>query len=124
MNSNRPTFLMTYTDGIYTRGIFAIFSELSKSELRTFNYIFNHTHYGNVCYASQADMCKALNAYPSHMSTGVKHLISLGVFKKYRRGFMLNPDYFVAGPMEDKPKLTSMYDNLDKKEEVAHAENN
>lgn len=115
---------MTYTDGIYTRGIFAIFSELSKSELRTFNYIFNHTHYGNVCYASQADMCKALNAYPSHMSTGVKHLISLGVFKKYRRGFMLNPDYFVAGPMEDKPKLTSMYDSLDKKEEVAHAENN
>jgi len=113
---------MTYTDGIYTRGIFDVLSKLSKSELRTFNYIFNHTHYGNVCYSSQADMCGALKAYPSHMSTGVKHLISLDVVRKYRRGFMLNPAYFVAGPMEDKSKLLAMYGKLGTKTEEDNAE--
>jgi hypothetical protein len=50
------------------------------------------------------------------------HLRNLEIFKKYRHGVMINPEYFFAGSLEDKPKLHAMYNKLGKQEESIDAE--
>lgn len=98
---------------VYKHGFIDIAPELTKSELRIFSHIFNKTNFGNICYESQSDIARDLDMYKSHVSTGIKKIIQLALMKKYRHGFMLNPEYCVLGPMEDKPKLHAMYNQLE-----------
>lgn len=116
MNTKNP-YLM-----VYKHGFIDIAPKLTKSELRIFAHIFNNTNFGNICYESQKDIAKQLKMYSSHVSAGVRNLIHTGLMTKYRKGFMLNPEYCVLGPMEDKPKLHAMYSNLEVEEVDAPAE--
>ena len=112
MKSNTP-YLM-----VYKHGFIDIAPELTKSELRIFSHIFNKTNFGNICYENQKDIASALEMYASHVSSGVRKIIKLDLMQKYRHGFMLKPEYCVLGPMDEKPKLHSIYTKLTKKEKA------
>jgi len=106
---------------VYKNGFVDIAQQLNKSELRVFSYIFNNADFGNICYSWQKDISDNTDLNPPRVSSAVKQITSLNLMKRYRHGFMLNPEYFVLGPMEEKPKLHAMYNKLGN-QEIINAE--
>jgi len=103
-------------------GIFDFLTEVNRSEIRILKYLLEHMHCGNVCYDRQIDIADTLDLDRPYTSRCMTHLRNLEIFKKYRHGVMINPEYFFAGSLEDKPKLHAMYNKLGKQEESIDAE--
>ena len=107
MNKDSP-YIMTYKQGFVD-----IAPKLQPTELKVFALIFNNTNFGNVSYLRKIDLANQLSMDYSNLSKRVKKLVTMNLMRKTRKGFMLNPEYFMLGPMEDRPKLISMYNKLD-----------
>jgi len=66
---------------------------------------------------NELDIADTLDLDRPYTSRCMTHLRNLEIFKKYRHGVMINPEYFFAGSLEDKPKLHAIYNKLGKQEE-------
>jgi len=108
MKQDAP-YIMTYKHGFVD-----IACELQQSELKIFSVIFNNTNFGNTCYMKQIDIANKLNMDKANLSRRIKRITTLNLMRKSKKGFMLNPEYFLLGPQEDKPKLMAIYSALDK----------
>lgn len=98
---------------VYKKGFIDIAPKLQPTELKIFALIFNSTNFGNVSYLRKIDLANELSMDYSNLSKRVRKLVNLNLIRKTRKGFMLNPEYFVLGPMEDKPKLHAIYAKLE-----------
>jgi DNA-binding transcriptional ArsR family regulator len=105
-------------------GVFDVLVQLNPNEIRILKHLVENVHYGNICYDRQVDIVETTGIGPSHMSQYISRLRQLNVIRKYRRSlFMINPEYFFAGSLDEKPKLRAVYSKLDKVE-VDDAEDN
>lgn len=106
MKTDSP-YIMTYKHGFVD-----IACKLQQSELKIFSVIFNNTNFGNNCYMKQVDIAKKLDMDKANLSRRIKRITDLDLMRKNKKGFMLNPEYFLLGSMDDRTKLLAIYASL------------